>query len=461
MKHVVMWALVCCAFGCKGNASIDTSEGKAGGGENGGTKVVDINNVNVPVNEDILGVVTVGARRLTQAEYNSTVEYLTGDTTNPASAFPEDNIAPFANNWSNQLVSRTLIEGAEIAAISVAQRFAERTDRIAEIAECNATGPDDADCFQSFVENFGRRAFRRSLSDEEVQSFMTLQSYSVEDNRFETGVSFVVQAMLQMPDFLYITAKGIPLDSRPNIVRLTPHEVATRLSFFLWGQSPDDILLDAAEKGELITSEQIRAQAVRLLEDERARQRIRHFHAMWMGYLRFGTDTTLAQAMVSETEALIDRVVFDEERNYFDLFTFDETLVTPELANHYGLTPEGGGSFVTTERINPADFTGEGSAVGGEWELLSAGTIVANHSFATAGDYRFVVNARQEQAGPDNAQMVLRIGNQIVETFEVEATSLTNFEAVATVPAGSQDVSIEFTNDYFINPRVFVLNHHV
>jgi hypothetical protein len=111
---------------------------------------------------------------------------------------------------------------------------------------------------------------------------------------------------------------------------------------------PDDELLDAAEAGTLKTSEEVRAQAERMLADPRARERVQRFHAMWLGYHRFSVNGTIGDAMLAESNELIDRVIFDQKGSYFDLFTSNESFINDELATHYGLTPPGSatGSWV-------------------------------------------------------------------------------------------------------------------
>src|SRR6185436_4379067 len=104
------------------------------------------------------------------------------------------------------------------------------------------------------------------------------------------------------------------IEGKPGVLRLSGLEVASRLSYFLWGSMPDDALLDQAEAGLLETPEQRRQAAVRLLEDERAIKRVTRFHAMWLGYEQLPYSGELGDDMRAETRALIDRVVFEEKR---------------------------------------------------------------------------------------------------------------------------------------------------
>ena len=104
---------------------------------------------------------------------------------------------------------------------------------------------------------------------------------------------------------------------------------------------PDDELLAAAAAGELKTSEEVRAHAERMIQDPRTRHRIQRFHAMWLGYHRFSVTGTIGQAMLAESNELINRVVFDDKSSYFDLFTSSESFINDELATHYGMDAPG------------------------------------------------------------------------------------------------------------------------
>src|SRR5262245_36520734 len=121
---------------------------------------------------------TTGMRRLTIREYNQTVLDLLGDATAPGTEWlPEDQLNPFDNDYANQRASAVLIEGAETVATDIAARaMADAAVRDA-IVGCTPSGADDAECFRGFIERFGRRALRRTLSEEEIQGFMSFLSF--------------------------------------------------------------------------------------------------------------------------------------------------------------------------------------------------------------------------------------------------------------------------------------------
>ncbi|MBX5483769.1 MAG: DUF1588 domain-containing protein [Myxococcaceae bacterium] len=283
-----------------------------------------------------------GMHRLTRDEYDNTLRDLLGDTTNPGSQkLPEDVTDPFDNDYKNQLVSGALIESVETLAQEASARALADPAKRAALVPCTPTGPEDADCLRQFITRFGRRALRHTLSEEEVTKYLGLQALAVEANDFWVGVDLVIRAMLQDPQFLYRIEIGTPVEGRPGVYRLSNWEIATRLSYFLWGTTPPDWLLDLAERGELSTSEQIREAAVRLLDDPRAQTRIDRFHALWFGYHKLPHPADLTAAMRRESFALVKKVVFDDRSDYFDLFRSDVTWADDFLATHYGLPAPG------------------------------------------------------------------------------------------------------------------------
>ena len=296
----------------------------------------------VPEEADMIA--PVGLRRLTSHEYDNTLEDLLADDSRSSNLLlPEDLRTPFDNDYTLQDPSLALIEGADLLAADAAARLVADPARRDVVVGCVPSGPGDEACFRSFVTSFGRRAFRRPLSDNEIAAFMSMLDYGIERNDFYTAVDSVVRAALQSPSFLYRVELGTPVQGEPGLFALSDYEVATRLSYFLWGSMPDDALLDLAEVGGLSSSDDVRAVASEMLTHDRALDRVARFHELWMGYESLPFEYELAEAMRTETNALMERVVFAEERPWQDLLRLEETYVDDALATHYGLTPPGGG----------------------------------------------------------------------------------------------------------------------
>jgi hypothetical protein len=126
-----------------------------------------------------------------------------------------------------------------------------------------------------------------------------------------------------------------------SLVKLSDHEVASRLSYLITGSMPDAELMASADAGDLSSPELVREQALRLLSSDRARSRVSRFHAMWLGYETNNLPSDLRDRMRRESDALIERVVFDEQTSWFELFRAEETYIDQTLADHYGLPGPG------------------------------------------------------------------------------------------------------------------------
>jgi hypothetical protein len=281
-------------------------------------------------------VAVSGLRRLTIDEYNNTLADLLGDTSRPGVLLlPFDSRTPFDNDYTDQVASQALIEGAELLAADASARLLADPLRRDEVLGCVPTAPDDEECFLGFIARFGRLAYRRSLTSEELAAYAELAAVGIAQGDFYAGIDTALRSFLQAPEFLYRVEVGT--EASPGVYRLGGTEMASRLSYLLWGTMPDAQLLDEAESGALDTSAEIETAARRMLADPRARTRIARFHELWLGYEALPAPADLAVAMRAETQALLDRIIFEEQRPWHDVFLLDETFVPGALAEHYGL----------------------------------------------------------------------------------------------------------------------------
>lgn len=327
--------------------------------------------------------VVSGARRLTRVEYDNTLRDLLGDTSRSGFAeLPEDVNDPFDNNYTTQLPSPSLIEAVEKLAQEAALRALADPAIHDKIIPCTPTGPGDAACLRKFITTFGRRALRRPLAEEDVLGYLDLQAYAVEGGNFDIGVELVLRAMLQDVEFLYRVETGAPVDGAPGTFKLDDHAMAVRLSYFLWGTTPSDSLLDLADAGKLSTAADVRSAAVTMMTDPNAKERVNRFHALWLSYHQLPHPPALTSELRAETAALINRVVFEEPQDYFDLFTFNETFLTDDLADHYGLPKPGSttGAWVSYGTSGRKGILSHGS-------VLSAGTKFADTSPTQRGKF--------------------------------------------------------------------------
>lgn len=240
--------------------------------------------------------ITLGSspvRRLTNSEYDNTVRDLLGGSIPQLPEQPSDAVleGSFENDAQSLGPSDVRIARYQDAAMSLGEHAVNDSSARARVLPC-ATA--DADCGWQFVESFGKRAFRRPLSEDELNrwfNFFESQRTSID---FDAAVQLTVAAMLQTPQFLYrLESEGNAANAAQ--LELSQHELASRLSYLLWETMPDDALLAAADAGELATAAQLEEQARRLLGDARARDAVRNFHRQWL-YL----DRVLDEDKVSE-----------------------------------------------------------------------------------------------------------------------------------------------------------------
>lgn len=276
-------------------------------------------------------------RRLTVAEYDATIEALLDDTTRPAARIIDDERG--VTSADARIVTPLLAEQYLEAAEDVAARATPG------LLDCDVAARGEAECAAEFVDDFAFRAFRRPVTREERDTLLTLHAAIAETDGFADGVQAVVEAVLQSPGFLY-RAEIVPTTGEP-VVRLDGWQLASRLSYLLWGTMPDEALFAAAESGELDTDAGVEAQTRRLLASPRALGSIREFIGHWVEIDQLqgldkdpavfpDYDAEIADLMRQETEAFIDAVM-REDGSWTTLLTADWSMMNARLATYYGI----------------------------------------------------------------------------------------------------------------------------
>lgn len=304
-------------------------------------------------------------RRLTRFEYSNTIEALLGDTSKPGLQLPAELLGNgFGNDADNQPSSAFLIEqysnlardlSAHVSSPEVAARY---DSCILDAA------PEEATCARSFVSKFVEAAYRRPVEGSEIDELLSLQQGLRSDGDFVSSITGVVEAILQSPDFLYRVEFGA--DSE-GVRQLTGHELASRLSYFLWGAPPDTALLQAAASGELATAEGLETQARRLLDDPKARRVVEFFFDSYLPINNL-TDQTrdkelfptfsaqIGNLQHQETQRFLMHEIFEAGGTWDSVLTAPYTFVNQELAEFYGMSGVQGEEFVkvdldTTKRL--------------------------------------------------------------------------------------------------------------
>ena len=228
-----------------------------------------------------------------------------------------------------------------------------------------------------------RRAYRRPVTDADLQKPLELYRKARAEGDFHAGIEMAVSAVLVNPQFLFRFEQD-PADAAPGTVYpLDDLTLASRLSFFLWSSIPDDELLNLAIRGELKNPAVLQRQVRRMLADARSRSLATNFAGQWLhlrnlesmtpdGRLFPDFDDNLRQAFRQETELLFENVL-REDRSVLDLLKSDYTYLNERLAKHYGIPHVYGSRF---RRVS----LDEGSVRGG---LLRQGSILTVTSYAT------------------------------------------------------------------------------
>ncbi len=298
-------------------------------------------------------------RFLTPGEYDRTLRSLVRTELSPGT-----NLPPAASGDSgygeagriSELHVTGFMESAERVAVEVAVPIREQYR--AELG-CDPI----TECPESFVEQFGRRAFRRPLSADENSAYVALFADESAIEGGESAFGFLIGAILQSPYFLY------HWERRPNseevgedAMPLDGFQRASRLSYFLTGTMPDDALLDAAAAGELDETAGVEAHAHRLLDLPDAQDSVVRFAERWLHmedlldkpknttvYPEF--DGAMRRSVIGEMETFVREHVFSEDGTFESLLSSPVTYVDTRLASFYGLEP------VTSEGFERREHT--------------------------------------------------------------------------------------------------------
>lgn len=281
-------------------------------------------------------------RRLTVQEYLETVNGALGvDVSDMRDALPpEPPSEGFSNVAVSLVVSLEHVRAYEALADTIVDRIDDWDAFVDRWVSCR-----EPSCDAELIDNLGQRLFRGPVGNEERAALLPIFStVRDEGGDFVEGAQYVLRAMLQSPRFLYRTEVEIgDGNDRP----LNGFEMASRLSYMLWGGPPDDALFDAAAADALSTDDDLIAQVDRMLDDARARNAAQTFASEWLGVdnLDFLTrdeerfpdwSPEIRSAMQDETLGFIDHVLFEEQMPVGALFDAQLTVASPELAEYYG-----------------------------------------------------------------------------------------------------------------------------
>jgi hypothetical protein len=281
--------------------------------------------------------------RLSRDELNNTIADLLGITGAPADVLPRDRLAESrfpTGNLIDDVDAQRLFEMVETVAVAA-------LGQLPHLSECDAAARGEAACARDFITRFGRRAWRRPLETAEAAALEEVYTAFRKElgHDHPNGLRIVLETMLLSPSFLYHWGRGARRVG--GLIKLGPHELASRLSYFLLRSMPDAELFAAADAGRLGTEAEVEAQARRLLATPRAEQAIVDFHQSWLELdglddVQKGKDfppTGLAAAG-RELDAMV-RYVMRGDGKLATLLTAPLGFPDSVLARLYGVTAAG------------------------------------------------------------------------------------------------------------------------
>jgi Protein of unknown function (DUF1592)/Protein of unknown function (DUF1588)/Protein of unknown function (DUF1587)/Protein of unknown function (DUF1585)/Protein of unknown function (DUF1595) len=296
-------------------------------------------------------------QRLTRRQYNNTIRDLLGVDTHPADAFPADGGGGggFDNNAATLFIPPILIEKYLAAAADVL----DKADPTRYIVCRPGQGLSKAEAARRCIAAFARHAFRRPVESEEIARLARLfYRADARGDSFEAAVRLALRAALASPSFLYLLERDRTDVEGPY--RVSDHELACRLSYFLWSTIPDAELSNLAETGRLHEPDVLALQVRRMLADPRSRALAEDFAGQW---LRVGSLADLAEpdkrlfpeytpelrnAMVEEAVSYF-HAILREDRPVVELLDSYYTYLNEPLAKHYGIEGVTGSEFRRVE----------------------------------------------------------------------------------------------------------------
>lgn len=224
------------------------------------------------------------------------------------------------------------------------------------IFSCRPTTPiEELPCAEEIITRLASGAYGRSLNDKEINDLLNFYSLGAADGGFELGIRTALEATLSSPHFLF-RMESEPIRAKPGKpYKISPVDLAARLSFFLWGTNPDKELLALAESGKLSRSRVLKTQAERMLADPRSEALATRFASLWLrlqdldkvqpdAFWFPNYSQQLMQSMRRETELFFYHLV-QQDQSMLELYSADYSFMNERLAMHYGIPDVTGDEF--------------------------------------------------------------------------------------------------------------------
>jgi hypothetical protein len=356
--RIALGSLLLLASACSGTIGDGPGSSKTGGGPNppsgtGGGPVIGPDGGILP--PLMLDDGHAMMRRLNRDEYNNTMRDLLGTATRPADAFPADEISAGFDTIGQYLAFSPLhaeqMEGATGKLVDELFARAASDPVRKSILTCDLQPGAEAACASKILSGFARRAFRRPVTQPEVDSLMKLVDAARAGDTYENGVKAAMQAVLLSPNFVYRVERDPAhlTTARPA----NDDELATRLSYFIWSSMPDAELFASADAKRLAGDPaELARQVERMLADRKASSLVTRFGSQWLKLGRMAVPLDVDAKIFPTYDDALRISASQETLLFFDallrndlplgaLVTGGFTFADARLAKHYGLPSTG------------------------------------------------------------------------------------------------------------------------
>ena len=226
-------------------------------------------------------------------------------------------------------------------------RAPEETRSRRRIFVCRPTRDQEEPCARRILSTLARRAYRRPVFGDEVETLVGFYTSGRSQGSFDTGIQQALERLLVSPNFLFRRERSLTNVTPGTPYRISDLELASRLSFFLWSSIPDDRLLDVAAAGRLGDASVLDQEVRRMLGDPRAKALVDNFFGQWLYFRNMSAhrpdpqafpefDDNLREAFQRETELFLESQL-REDHSALELLTADYTFVNERLARHYDI----------------------------------------------------------------------------------------------------------------------------
>ena len=316
-----------------------------------------------------------GIRRLLVYQYTNSIEYMFGPEAAAAANPPADvPLHGYASIGATQLSpSSPTVERYELSSLAIADAAIADLATFASHVPCVQDSPDDA-CYQEVAETIGHMAWRRPLTDAEIDSAVetATEARAWGDGDFYAGLKYELVRLLLSPHFLYVKETGVQDGGEPSQYWLTQPELVTRMSLLLLGRTPSLELLEAAENGDYEGADAVEQLTRNMLADPSAPDAISEFFAEYLDLYEISAKDTemfpkyseaLVESMQMETELLLREIIWEENSDWHTFLSSNTTYVDGALADLYGMaaSPTTWQKAVLPEEQKRVGFLGQAS----------------------------------------------------------------------------------------------------